>query len=331
MSTSTGITAIASSGLMSRRVRAYFAPVNRVTRTPTLFDPSNAPAVLTGTAPGPWIDLGWIRGFTRASEMKIAPVLLGSPSLPQYQVRQAGGATVSFEFEQWTKIAMALAGGAEHMNILTPAAGAAANGSGGTASSAQAILSGGPLSSGPSFIAMSAIDAAKYTNGALIAVDVDYTGQTGFVGSGISAAYVKSAATVNSDVSYVRRVTFNVAKVQQVTPQGLQLAQPLVAGSPTPLMNVQPVLGFVDREGGSFLQEWSALFVIAGEQGDGLLFHYPRLQSMQGAAETASVLLAPLERLLLKGAYRALPVTDAADGQEILCFRTYVPSLNATI
>jgi hypothetical protein len=299
------MTAIAPTGPMGRRVRVYFAPVNRVTESATLFDASQAAIFLPASPPGPWIDLGWIDHFSRKSEAKITAVGTGAPSLAQYQVRQTAGATVSFSFEQWTKLTMALAGGAEHMNVLVPVHGASANGSGGVSGLAQTIVLNGATATSATMLALSTADLTHYAAGSLIAVDGDYTGQTGFVGSGVTAAYVKSPASVNSDPDYIRRVTFNVALVQQVTTQGLQLAQPLIAGSPTAGMKVQPVLGFVDREGGSFIQEWSALFVMSGEQGDAIFFHYPRLQAM--------------------------PVVDAVDGQEVFCFRTYVPGPNATV
>jgi hypothetical protein len=258
-------------------------------------------------------------------------VSTGAPSLAQYQVRQTAGASVLFAFEQWSKLTMALAGGAEHMNVLVPAVGATANGSGGVAGTAQTIEFNGTVATSANFIALANGDLTHYTAGSLIAVDADYAGQTGFVGSGVSAAYVKGAASVNSDPDYVRRVTFNVALVQLVTSLGLQLAQPLIAGTPAVGMKVQPLLGFVDREGGSFLQEWSALFVMSGEQGDAVFFHYPRLQPMQGPAETFSAVAKPLDRITLSAAFRALPVVDAVDGQEVFCFRTYVPGPNATV
>ena len=49
--------------------------------------------------------------------------------------------------------------------------------------------------------------------GNLVAVDLDYQQQIGYVGSGISAAYVSNPAAVNNDANYVRRVTFNVGRV----------------------------------------------------------------------------------------------------------------------
>ena len=62
---------------------------------------------------------------------------------------------------------------------------------------------------------------------------------------------------------FIRRVTFNVSRVSSKTPTSLLLAQPLI-GPPTSGMGVQRVVAFVDREGSSFFQEWSGLFVIVG-------------------------------------------------------------------
>ncbi|MDE3150482.1 MAG: hypothetical protein KGL37_13515, partial [Acidobacteriota bacterium] len=49
----------------ARRVRAYFAPVNRPAQTPVLFDPAEQGGFDLDTPPAPWIDLGWIQGLTR--------------------------------------------------------------------------------------------------------------------------------------------------------------------------------------------------------------------------------------------------------------------------
>ncbi len=134
---------------------------------------------------------------------------------------------------------------------------------------------------------------------------------------------------LNSDADTIRRVTFNVARVASVSTgsnPGLQLAQPLIAGVPAAGMRVQPLSGFVDREGGSFFQEWSALFVIDGQQGERILYHYPRLQSIAGPAEESTALASPLERIALSASFRALPVADANDGEPVVCFRSFLPS-----
>ncbi|HEX3661856.1 MAG TPA: hypothetical protein VHU89_10520 [Acidobacteriaceae bacterium] len=310
---------------IGRSVRAYFAPVDRVHKTPTLFDPSVNGRFSVNTPPAPWISLGWIENFARKSASKFGDLVTGTPGATQMQVRATVDATVAFRFKTWTKLSMALAAGSQHMNLLVPAAGGAANGSGSKGVPPVNLATG----STAAFLALSATDAATFSAGSLVTVDVDYASTTGFVGSGVYAAYVSSAAAVNSDPDYIRRVSFNVARVASVstgsTP-GLQLAQPLLAGVPAAGMRVQPLSGFVDREGGSFFQEWSALFVVDGQQGERILYHYPRLQSMAGPAEESSALAPPLERLALGASFRALPVTDANDGETVVCFRSFLPS-----
>jgi hypothetical protein len=322
MSTTTNLPPLPPIG---RSVRAYFAPVDRLHKAPTLFDPAVNGRFPVDAPPAPWISLGWIENFTRKSTSKFGDLVTGSPGATQMQVRATVDAAVAFRFKTWTKLSMALAAGSQHMNLLVPAADGAANGSGSKAIPPVNLATG----STTTFVALSATDAATFSAGSLVAVDLDYSGQTGYVGSGVSAAYVGSAAAVNSDPDYIRRVTFNVARVASVSTgsaAGLQLAQPLPAGVPAAGMRVQPFSGFVDREGGSFFQEWSALFVIDGQQGERILYHYPRLQSIAGPAEESAALAPSLERIALGASFRALPVTDANDGEPVVCFRSFLPS-----
>ena len=154
----------------TRRVRAYFAPVDRVHGQPTVFDPSVSGGFNLDAPPSPWIDLGWIENFARKSGTTIGALAAGRPAA---------------------------------------AAGLAA---GSTATT----------------LCMNAGDASQFAAGQMVAVDLDYAGQTGFVGSAVSAAYVRSASDVNNDADYVRRVTFNVARVGAVSGSDVQLAQPLI-------------------------------------------------------------------------------------------------------
>lgn len=327
MSTTTGLNALPPVG---RSVRAYFEPVDRIQNEPSIFDPSTSGRFAADAPPAPWMSLGWIENFARTSASRLGALMTGSPGTTQFQVRETVDAKVSFRFKAWSKLSMALAAGSEHMNLIVPAAGGTANGSGSRGVPAVSLAAG----STATFLAMAAADAAGFAAGSLLAVDLDYAGQTGYVGSGVAAAYVQSAAAVNSDPDYIRRVSFNVARVASVatgSQSGLQLAQPLVAGAPANGMRVQPICGFVDREGGSFFQEWSAVFLIDGQQGDRILYHYPRLQAMAGAAETATALATPLERIALSAAFRALPVTDANDGAQVVCFRSYLPAPSALV
>ncbi|NYF78567.1 hypothetical protein [Granulicella arctica] len=316
-------TVVAATPPVTRRVRAYFAPVNRAAATPSIFDAAQTGAFSLDAPPAPWVDLGWCTGFTRKSGTKVAVVQLGSPAITQSQMRTEVEATVSLQFESWGKLQLALAAGSQQMNLLQTATGAAANGSGGIAATAAPLTPDG--TSTATRLSVGAAAATAFSAGDLVAVDVDYSGQTGFVGSGVSAAYVRSSSAVGGDANYVRRVSLNVGRVVAVNEGSIQLAAPLPAGVPTTAMKVSALAGFVDREGGSFFQEWSALFVMQGEQGDRVIFHYPRLQAMQGSAEVVETLVAPLEQMRLAGAFRALPVKDANDGEMVLCFRSYLP------
>jgi hypothetical protein len=313
---------------VARRVRGYFAPVNRTAQTPVIFDPAEQGRFSLDAPPAPWISLGWIQEFTRKAGSKSAAVLTGIPGSPLEQVRETLEAQVSLEFLSWTKLTMALATGSQHMNVLAPASGAALAADGAQAATAVTVQSG----STAMIVALAANDAAKFSAGSIIALDTDYTGQTGFVGSPVSGAYVRTALT---DVDYIRRVTFNVALVSQTSTTGLTLAGPLPGGAPAAGSKLQAVTGFVDREGGSFYQEWSALFVMEGSQGERIFFHYPRLQTFASAQEAALPLdskqKAGQARVLLMGQFLALPVTDPLDGERVVCYRSFLPAAHALV
>jgi hypothetical protein len=311
-----------------RRVRGYFAPINRNTQTPTLFDPAEQGSFDLDSPPSPWISLGWIQSFARKAASKTSSVMTGIPAGTLSQVRETVESHVSLQFMSWTKLTMALATGSQHMNLLAPAGGATAAAVGAQASSAVSLLSGSTATS----LALTAANAANFQAGTMIALDVDYIGQTGYVGTPVAGAYVRTALT---DVDYIRRVTFNVGLVSQVTSTGLTLAEALPGGAPPSGAKLQAITGFVDREGGSFYQEWSALFVIEGRQGERIFFYYPRLQTMAGAEEDAIPLAGKdangLNRVLLKGQFLALPVTDPLDEERVVCYRSFLPAAKALI
>ena len=313
---------------VARRVRAFFAPVNRGTQTPVLFDPSQQSGFNLDLPPSPWISLGWTQNFARKPLSKSAALLTGIPAAPLEQVRDSLEAQVSLEFLSWTKLTMALATGSQHMNVLAAASGAAASADGAHAVPAVVPQSG----SSATQIMLASSDAAQFHAGSIIVADVDNTGQTGFVGAPVAGAYIRQAI---ADLDYVRRVSFNVALVSAVSNSGLTLAEALPGGVPTAGTKVQAISGFVDREGGCFFQEWSALFVLEGSQGERIFFHYPRLQAAAGAEETVIPLSSKGQnghaRVVLNGRFIALPVTDPLDNERVVCYRSFVPAANALV
>jgi hypothetical protein len=299
---------------VTRRIRAYFAPVDRASGTPAAFDAAQNGRFALDAPPAPWIDLGWCTGFrrtnTEGTKSGIVPLRTCAPAMASTQVRSGADSTVELQFSTWGKLQLALSCGTQQMNLLTSTSAITVQ----PGSTATALNVGSAVS--------------QFNPGDLIVVDADYTGQTGFIGSGISGAYVRDAADSGGDVNFIRRISLNVARIASIPSTGrtLQLETPLPVGAPANSMQINRVAGFVDREGSSFFQEWSGLFVMEGEQGDRILYYYPRLQSMNGAVETSETLVAPLERIHLAGAFRALSTRDAADGETVLCYRSYLPA-----
>lgn len=354
---------------VTRQMRAYFAPVNRANESPTIFDPAAAGVFPLNSPPAPWLDLGWIDDFVRFYDTPTDVVRSGPTSLPSTQFRGPLEARVEFDFREWGKLQMALAGGSEHMNVLATSPSAAPQPSGGTPVPGAAVLAGSTATE----IVVGPGAASAFAAGNLIAVDLDYQQQVGYVGSGISAAYVSNPASVNNDPNYVRRVTFNVGRIAELTATTLVLTQPLLAGVPPSGASAQKVMAFVDREGGSFFQEWSALFIVEPESGGRVCFYYPRLSPNPGAApsgvsfksgdswkppksggtqtsgmpgaqavagkvpskdfvrEDFSEITKPLASVALHASFIALPFTDTNDGQTVLCYRSYFPAAMAAV
>jgi hypothetical protein len=296
---------------VTRSVRAYFAPVNRAAQQRVPFDPIQQGSFDLDNPPAPWLSLGFIQNFARKAISKSSAIAAGVPAAPLEQVRESLGAQVSLQFLAWTKLSMALATASQHINVIAHGALAAALQSGSTATT----------------LVLSAGDAAGFAAGQIVAVDLDYSGQTGYIGSPISGAYLRQPLT---DADYLRRITFSVGLIAQVTGSILHLAQPLAGGAPVSGAKVQAIAGFVDREGGSFYHEWSGLFVMEGVQGERIFFHYPRLQPMASAEESALPLggkgQGRLERMALNAQFLALPVTDPLDNERIVCYRSFLPA-----
>ncbi|MEO8726272.1 MAG: hypothetical protein ABI383_09115 [Acidobacteriaceae bacterium] len=161
-------------------MRAYFGAVNKATGTPTEFDASANGRFDPASPPPGWIALGWVSDLKRTSATKYIPVRVGTQEQVNVQVRTMPDAQVKLQFREWGKLQMALACGTQHFNLLAE--------SGGSAIVAVALLAGSTAIA----LTMSAASLAQFQVGDLLAVDIDYAQQTGYIGTGISAAYVSS-------------------------------------------------------------------------------------------------------------------------------------------
>jgi hypothetical protein len=310
----------------ARAVRAYAAPINRITGSIAAFDPASQGGFDLDSPPAPWIDLGWVENFQRTAATKYDALRTGPAANITIQYRMQPEARVEFDLLSWGKLQLALSGGTQQMNVLAEQPGFPPLPSGGMGLPASPVQAGSTYTQ----IVLTSDQLADYSVGDIVAVDVDYSGQTGYLGSGAPGAYLASPLNGITCVDYVRRVTFNVSRICAITSSALQLAEPLIA-QPVTGMGVQNVIAFLDREGSSFFQEWSGLFIVGPDSGGRACFYYPRLQPAAGAAETRQEFAAPLFSHRLHVGLRALPTTDTNDNETVLCYRSYFPAPNAAV
>jgi len=173
-------------------VRAYFAPVNRVTETGTVFDPSLS--FNLNNPPSPWVRLGLVRNFKRVDKSAMGIIRAGAAGVPQTQFLKALDARVSLDFCEWGKLQMALAASSQHMNVLQ-SAGTQPRASGGAATPGQPILAG----STAALILLDPSVLGNYQVGELIVVDVDYASGATELGTGITGGVAGAGAAARNN------------------------------------------------------------------------------------------------------------------------------------
>ena len=313
----------------ARAVRAYAAPVNRATGLIAAFDPAGQGQFDLDSPPVPFIDLGWVENFQRTALTKYEALRTGPGANITVQYRTQPEARLEFDLPSWGKLQLALSGGTQQMNVLAEIPTTMPEPSGGTP------LPASPVHSGSSRLSLFSLPAssANYSVGDIVAVDLDYTGTTGYLGSGAPGTYLLAPVTTGSMIDFARRITFNVSRVSAVTSSALLLAEPLIA-PPTTGMGVQKVVAFVDhqRSGLALFQEVGpGLFVVAPDSGGRSCFFYPRLQPAGQRAEDRQEFAAPLFSHMLHVSLHALPTADSNDGETVLCYRSYFPAANAAV
>lgn len=347
--------------------RCYFAPFNRAlaaTTAQTIFGPtildlttgpfdSNNPWNFeSGGAAAPntsFTDGGWIKDFKMTSESKIGQVRSGYRGAIRVQYRGQVGESIEFKFREYGRQQYKMAAGTNVINLL-----GASGLSGGTS---------GPLSaSGAPNIAVSSYSAgsppygiggkgvaatltlASAPAGAQIGVnsyivcDIDYnTASFGLVGD-TGVPVFQNAVT---DIDYIRKNSDYVALVTAINGNVLTLQYPFVGGgsgnpapygpaSISPQSKVEVIKGWTSREGGTFIAEWTALFLNNTIDGAQLGAYYPHLSIGQPRDVAASWAIENIGTTDLGGfeldaQYNALAFDDPLDGETIVSYRMYYP------
>ncbi len=338
--------------------RAYFAPFNQQQAVatansalgPTIYDLQSTGKFIDGpagsilTAQSGWFDLGWIKNFKFTPGSKTGNVMTGYRGAIRAKYRAETSEKMSCLFMEMSRQAMSICTGTQVFNLLaTP--------SGNVQSSGPLSASGAPKYSMVSYSPSGGVGGAPTLQGAsgtgvafpvgsYIVCDQDYNGTTfGFVGD--AGANVFQGAV--SDVDFIRKTSDYVACVASVSGDVLTLTAPFVGGgnnssggantAPTAGAKIQGVVGYASREGGTYIKEWSAIFVLGTIDGSQLLFYYPRIAPdvFGGLTEENLPNATAMQTSGLAGTWDALAFDDPLDGETVVRYSAYYPAPGQTL
>jgi hypothetical protein len=299
--------------------------------------------------PAGYTDLGWIDAFKMAPASKIGVVRSGYRGAVRAIYRGEVGETFDFVFKEMSRMALKISSGSEVFNLLSSTAGASTVGPlSASGTMAVALGASGYNASylGNPTVFLPAGSGALFAAGQYIVLDQDYlTTMYGSVGSNGIPVF-QNAVT---DVDFIRKTSDFVASIVSITPtivsgqDGLILSRPLVGGGnsataaglaaslvPPSNAKVQQIKGYVAREGGTFVTEWSALFCCSTVDTSQIAIYYPHvaLSAFKGLnnwqlenAGTTSETGYQLETTMM-----AMAFDDPLDGETVVRYAAYYPS-----
>jgi hypothetical protein len=350
--------------------RAFFAPYNaalgntsnNTSSGVTILDLQVQGPFNEYALPGNFVDLGWITKFKITPASKIGAVRSGYRGAIRAMYRGEVGETVEFTVREATRLAWKVATGTEIFNLMNnPAAAASTVGplssSGSTAVPIGASgyvpggLTGVTYSQGVPTLCVPAGSGAAFPAGSYIVCDQDYQlGQYGIVG----AAGINIFQNAVTDVDFIRKTSDFVARVVCVIPNAVAGQDALVlnnrfvgggnqasaacaaSGSipygPTAGAKVQLIKGFLAREGGSYITEWSGLFCMDTIDGSQVAIYYPHLAPNQfrdiASWQIENIGTTDLTGYELDTVLQSLAYDDPLDGETVVRYAAYYPAPN---
>jgi len=350
--------------------RAYFAPFNQalaVSTSSTLSGPSIydlqvfqklLDANFQPISGQPWTDLGFAENFKFTAGSKVGNVVAGYRGAVRAKYRAEVGEKITFDFHEASRMSLSISTGMQVFNLLatTVTAGSttgplstsgtpaiAIGASGYSATGFAGVTSGYPALCVPSG------SGALFPAGSMIVCDQDYNGTSfGFVGAAGANVFQNAV----SSVDFIRMTSDFVAGVSgvftganQVGGQDvLVLTAPFVGGGnyalgsgvpyqvPPSNAKVQAINGYAAREGGTFIKEWSAVFVLDTVDSSQFLKYYPRVapdtnpglmgKNLQNATS--------LQQYSLSCALEAMAFDDPLDGETVVSYTAYFPHSGTT-
>lgn len=323
---------------------------------PTIYDLEVVNRFSENTPPTGWFDMGWIDKFSLAPASKIGSVKSGYRMATRARYRGDVDEKCSFTFRESSRLAMKIATGVQVFNLLKTTASASlvgplsSSGTAAVACGASGYVASGSVANyvGQPTLYVPAGSGASFAAGSFIVCDQDYVNQSGYVGD--SGAWVFPGAV--NDVDYIRKTSDYAATVKAVvastgspSQDALILTKPFVGGgcNPTPGgtvytqpelnpasrgAKVQAITGYANRNGGTYIKEWSGIFVKATEDGSQMLVYYPRLSpdTFAGLEEFTIDGITSMQEQGLKASMQCLAFDDPLDGETVTSYTAYFPS-----
>jgi len=304
---------------------------------------------LDSAPPAGWFDIGLIRNFKFTPGSKIGNVVSGYRGAVRAKYRGEVAEKFNFSFAEMSRTAMRLATGSQVFNLLKTASGTQANKQGPLSSPgipgvpmtmySPSGVAGGP--SGQPTLVVGTGSGNNFPVGSMIVCDIDYDGTSyGYVGD--AGANVFPGAV--TDVDFIRKTSDYVAGVAQVMPgvgggDALVLTGPFVGGgnslattgvgptSPAAGSKIQAITGYCSREGGTYIAEWSAVFVLATVDQSQVLLYYPRVAPdvYSGFGEVAVQNISSMQEYDMDASFEAMAFDDPLDGETVVRYSAYYP------
>jgi hypothetical protein len=352
--------------------RGFFAPFNtpfwagqsNSAVGPTILDLQFQGPFNTNNMPAGWFDLGWIKDFKITPQSKIGSIASGYRGATRAKVRGQVGEEFEFKFREFSRLALKISTGCEVFNFL--AAGQASTtsplGTSGTAGvplGASGYQATGGTATQPGVAGLPCLflpagSGSLFAAGQMIVADVDYDKvSTGFIGSNGIPVYVNNAP---QDVDFIRRTSDFTNLIVSVVAgpiagiagnqDALVLKEVFAGGgasssvnpgsvSPAQTSKVQKITGWSSREGGTFIMDWSGLFVMDTIDGDQFAFYYPHISISQfkdmDAWSITNVGTTDETGYELDATFESLAFDDPNDGETVVGYRAYYPSANTGV
>ncbi|MDE2438947.1 MAG: hypothetical protein KGN01_06200 [Patescibacteria group bacterium] len=347
--------------------RAFFAPfdyvaVNNALNNIAAF--SVGPAVLdlmyqgpfnSNNPPAGYNDCGWLKDVKITDQTKIGQVTSGYRGAVAVQYRGQIGDQVAFKFREFGRLQYKLAVGTQVYNLLQTGESAPASSplaAPGFPSPAIAMGASGYMPSGavagyvgrPTVFVPAGSGAAFYYAPFNNYIVVDIDTPTTIAGGGIfgengAFAFPNSV----NDIDWVRKTSDFVARTVALVPNAaagqdaLILDQPFVGGgapastngTPPSTSKVQLIKGWTVRTGGTFIQEWSGLFIADTIDGAQTAVWFPHLSisQFQGINSWAidNIGTTDLSGWDIETTMQSLAYTDLEDGETVTSYTMFYP------